>query len=277
MALRRQGIFWILTIPHEDWQPMEVLPPELSWIRGQREVGGTGYEHWQVFVAFTTKVSLPQVTRIFGERSHAELSRSKHAENYCWKEETRVEGTQFELGSKPFQRNQKIDWEAAWTAAINRDFLGIPASVRLRSYRTICAIASDYERPSVRTVNTTLLWGGTGTGKTYRAWQEAGADAYCKDPRSKFWCGYMGERNIIIDEFRGGIDISHILRWLDSYPCRVEVKGSSRPLRATNFWITSNLPYYAWYPDIDQETKEALLRRMTVVELNELPQGDVVL
>jgi len=38
-----------------------------------------------------------------GERGHWELSRSDAAAEYVWKEDTRVPGTQFEFGSRPFQ------------------------------------------------------------------------------------------------------------------------------------------------------------------------------
>lgn len=68
---------------------------------------------------------------------------------------------------------------------------------------------------------------------------------------------------VIIDEFRGVIDISHILRWLDRYPVRVERKGSSMPLKAKNIWITSNIAPREWYPGLDEATLEALLRRLT--------------
>jgi len=79
----------------------------------------------------------------------------------------------------------------------------------------------------------------------------------------------LGERNIVIDEFRGGIDISHLLRWLDRYPVRVEIKGSSRPLVGEKIWITSNLEPAWWYPDCDQQTKDALMRRLTITEFPE--------
>lgn len=77
-----------------------------------------------------------------------------------------------------------------------------------------------------------VFWGPTGTGKSRRAWDEAGPDAYPKDPRSKFWDGYNGHSNVVLDEFRGAIDVSHLLRWFDRYPVLVEVKGSSRILSA---------------------------------------------
>jgi len=109
-----------------------------------------------------------------------------------------------------------------------------------------------------------VFWGPTGTGKSRRAWDEATLDAYPKDPRTKFWDGYNGQRNVVIDEFRGGIDISHLLRWLDRYPVNVEIKGSSVCLKAEEMWITSNLSPESWYPELDIDTKAALARRMTV-------------
>jgi len=97
---------------------------------------------------------------------------------------------------------------------------------------------------------------------------EADSSAYSKDPRTKFWCGYDSQENVILDEFRGAIDVAHLLRWLDKYPVRVETKGSSRPLVATTFWITSNLCPLDWYPDLDKETAAALVRRLDIVHLN---------
>jgi len=74
---RRQGIFWILTIPRRDFVPDPNT--NLSWIRGQLEIGESGYEHWQLLVAFPKKVSIRQVKGVFGKTCHAELSRSSAA------------------------------------------------------------------------------------------------------------------------------------------------------------------------------------------------------
>jgi len=109
-----------------------------------------------------------------------------------------------------------------------------------------------------------VYWGATGVGKSRRAWEEAGFDSYPKDPRTKFWDGYSGQERVVIDEFRGGIDIAHVLRWFDRYPVVVEVKGSSVVLKAKEIWITSNLSPDLWYPELDLATKEALLRRLEV-------------
>lgn len=234
------------------------------------ETGRGGFLHWQVVVAFSKKTSLQGVRHCFGSGIHAELSRSEAANEYVGKEDTRVEGTPFELGAKPIRRNSSVDWESVWTAAKSGLLEQIPPNVRVVSYRTIRAIGSDYSiaRGMVRTCQ--VFWGETGTGKSFKAWNDAGMDAYCKDPRTKFWCGYQSEKNVVIDEFRGGIDISHLLRWLDRYPVRVEIKGSSKPLLSSGFWITSNLKPEDWYPECDPETMKALLRRLTVTHFTSI-------
>lgn len=116
---------------------------------------------------------------------------------------------------------------------------------------------------------TIVLWGPTNVGKSTAAWKYAGWKAYPKDPRSKFWCGYQGQENIVVDEFRGGIDIAHMLRILDKFPVIVEVKGYSTVLKAKNIWITSNLHPKDWYPDLDHETYMAFARRLRVLKFPE--------
>lgn len=125
-------------------------------------------------------------------------------------------------------------------------------------------IAADYAVPETISKTVRVFYGPTGGGKSYAAWSEAGANAYPKDPRSKFWYGYKGEENVVFDEFRGGIDISHMLRWLDCYPCMVEIKGSSKCLQAKRIWITSNLHPNNWYEGLDDVTRLALLRRLEI-------------
>lgn len=109
-----------------------------------------------------------------------------------------------------------------------------------------------------------VFYGPPGTGKSYAAWHEAGTDAYPKDPRTKFWDGYQGNDTVVIDEFRGGIDISHILRWFDRYPVIIEQKFGATTLRASRIWVTSNIHPRDWYPDLDEDTKNALLRRLNI-------------
>lgn len=262
---RRQGTYWLGTIScDQQWEPS--LPEHCCYLRGQREMGAGGFEHWQVFFITSSKHSCVALTRLWSPVvGHWELTRSAAAESYVWKDDTRV-GEPFEFGTRPFKRNSSTDWDVIKTCAVAGELDTIPADIFIRYYRTLQAIASDHSVPVAMERHCVCFWGPTGTGKSRAAWDLGGDSAYPKDPRSKFWCGYRDQSCVIFDEFRGGIDISHILRWTDRYPVTVEIKGSSRPLLATRFIFTSNLHPRDWYPTLDPETVAALYRRFTEIK-----------
>jgi len=95
---------------------------------------------------------------------------------------------------------------------------------------------------------------------------------YYKSSTTKWWDGYKGQRNVIIDEFDGQIGIVHLLKWMDRYPQLVEIKGGATPLRATHFWITSNKPMSDWYVGTNVSGAQllALERRVSVTMMNEV-------
>lgn len=128
-----QARYWILTIPHAYYIPYR--PPGVAYIRGQLESGEQqGYLHWQLLATFERKTRLGGVKSLFGDQCHAEPSRSDAADEYVWKEETRVMGTQFELGERPFKRNNSKDWERVWNHATTGRMADIPADIRVMHY-----------------------------------------------------------------------------------------------------------------------------------------------
>lgn len=265
--------YWILTIPEADFvrpeQPAPEGPYAYQYLRGQLELAPSGYRHWQLVVYFASACRLGSVKRIFGASCHAEPTRSKNAMSYVWKDETSILGTRFEFGERPGPRGKnKRDWDAILRSAKSGQFEEIPADVLVRSYGSIKRIAQDYCQPVPIIRTTKVYWGATGTGKSRTAWTEAGFNAFPKDPSTKFWCGYRGQEHVVLDEFRGSIGISHILRWLDRYPVIVEVKGSAVVLAASTIWITSNIHPREWYPELDQATLDALLRRLNITEFH---------
>lgn len=264
MAHASSGRIWMGTIPQQSFVPF--LHSGVAYIRGQLEQGESGYLHWQVIVYFGRVVRLSAIKKIYGDDSHWELSRSTAADEYVWKENTRVTNTQFELGNKPLKRNCSKDWDSIKDCAKRGRLDDIPSDVFVRSYQSLRRIASDFMEPVAIEREVIVFWGRTGSGKSRRAWDEAGLNAYPKDPRTKFWDGYRNHEHVVIDEFRGGIDVAHLLRWFDRYPVIVEVKGSSVVLAARKIWITSNIDPRLWYPDLDEETKNALLRRLNITQ-----------
>lgn len=189
---RRQYRHWLLTIPYGSWTPDE-LPGGCCYVRGQREVGtSTAYDHWQVYVVTAKKCRIGFIKSIFGRQCHVEPTRSAAARLYVWKEDTRVEGSQFEFGQLPTRRNCESDWERVWDLAKLGSWEFIEPQIRVQHYRTLRAISADFAQPIAIVRQCIVYWGNTGVGKSRRAWEEAGLDAYPKDPRTKFWCGYKG-------------------------------------------------------------------------------------
>lgn len=173
-----QGCFWLLTIPHHLFLPY--LPDETVWIKGQLEQGeDTGYLHWQLVVKFKRSVRLRAVKQIFGDSVHAELTRSAAAESYVWKDETSVGGTRFELGEKSIKRGREF-WENTLALAKDGRLDEIDPDVYIRYNAALHRIASYNMRPVPILREVYVFWGRTGLGKSRRAWEEAGMDAYDK-------------------------------------------------------------------------------------------------
>jgi len=260
----------MLTIPIALFNPPDNLNEGLVWLKGQPERGEDGYEHWQLICCTRKKCRPSAVKRLFCPQAHVEITRSAAADAYVWKDDTCIDqARRFELGRKPINRNQEKDWETIWTSAKRGALDEIPADVRVRSYKTLRQIEKDHMAPVAMERKVRVYWGATGLGKSRRAWYEAGMTAYPKSPTSIYWDGYQNHENVVIDEFRGGINISHVLRWFDRYPVCVECKFGACILSARNVWITSNVNPALWYPDLDKETIQALLRRLEIVEVLE--------
>jgi len=264
------GRWFILTIPQADISLLDTLyelPQEIIYMKGQKELGEGGYKHWQLVVCMRVNSRIPAVKRHFCNSAHVELTRSASALAYVWKEETRVPNSQFEYGSLPVKRNSATDWDKVWDSAKKGNFADIPPQILVRSYSSIKSIAKDHMKPEAMERTVKVYWGLTGTGKSRRAWQEASLDAFPKDPMTKFWDGYQNQENVVIDEYRGDISISHLLRWFDRYPVCVEAKHGGVVLKAKRIWITSNLHPDNWYPTLDRETVDALKRRLEITKI----------
>jgi len=123
--------YWILTIPHEKWTCPTALDPAITMIRGQLEIAASGFKHWQVVVRLKNKQRLSGLKALFPPETHAEPTRSAAATDYVWKEETRVPGTQFQLGQVKAAAH-KVDWDKTLELATKGHFSEIESGVMLR-------------------------------------------------------------------------------------------------------------------------------------------------
>jgi hypothetical protein len=242
-----------------------------------KEKGEQGTPHLQGYCILNSRKRFAAVKAIIGERSHIEKAKGTptHNVDYCSKE-----GDYWEHGDRP-ARNQKkrtrdeiaADFVTAAQGSTLEDFKleypaawGYDGSKLLRNY---LLGHRPIERPNVSVV---WLWGDPGCGKS-RAAHDKLPSAYLKDPRTKWWNGYMLERDVIMDDVGpGGADLNHLLRWFDRYKCTVEVKGDMCPLYAERFIVTSNYHPRDCYKDKDGNEHAqiaALMRRMKVMRVHD--------
>ena len=125
-------------------------------------------------------------------------------------------------------------------------------------------------------VKRTVYWfyGLSGSGKTREAIDLANGDYYISMRNLKWWDGYYGQKYVIIDDFRGDFCTFHeLLRILDRYPYRVEMKGTSMWIQpsTTHIIITS-----CYHPEKVYDTREdiqQLLRRIDEIRFFEKDEG----
>lgn len=137
--------------------------------------------------------------------------------------------------------------------------------VLVKFHKGLCAaqalLASRRDPACAPTIE--IFWGDSGTGKTKKAIEE-NPDAYLltkPNGNGTIWFdGYEGQSTIIFDEFYGWVQYDLLLRILDRYPLKLQIKGGFVECSATKFVFTSNKPWADWYPGIDD--KSALQRRI---------------
>jgi len=112
------------------------------------------------------------------------------------------------------------------------------------------------------------FWGEPGCGKSQRALKIATANggAFWYSATSHcWWDGYNPAQHnvVVLDDFKGTIPYTMLLRMLDKYPLQVEVKGSTLAFNPAIIIITSNTPPNQWYfQDNVNFDHGAILRRL---------------
>jgi len=271
-----QGRYWIATVPQYMFTPY--LPNGMAYIKGQLEIGEGGFVHWQLLLYFNDKKTKSFVREMMGDGvgTFYELTRNeKGSEGYVWKDETQVVGTRFEMGTRPMRMNSKVDWGVICEQAVVGNLESIRSEnpgVYVRCYGSLKRIKLDHSKPKARNnVRIEVYYGVSGAGKSHKAWEELGMDnTYLKIPTTKWWDGYQGEKNVLVDEFRGQVSISLLLTWLDpaGKPLRLETKGGGCNAEFERVILTTNKHPSEWYPEEDEMTKAALMRRLNIIEFN---------
>jgi len=209
----------------------------------------TGQLHIQGYFELTERKSMFQIKQQFETNSiHLERSRGTWEQNktYCTKPETREAGP-WEFGTHLPQGRRSDLGEVA--GASFSDIARAHPTTWIRYGKGVVALrAAVMDQPRDWPADVHVFVGPTETGKSRTAHAEGGDSIYVLcDPTGKWWDGYCGQDTVIIDDFRGEIGFTYLLKLLDRYPMQVQTKGGWTNLSARHWFITSNLPVEDWY------------------------------
>lgn len=261
MSKARAYCFTLNNPNDADYLNVRALAEDSKYMIYGKETGENGTFHLQGYVMFANARSFNSLKIALG-RAHIEAAKGSPQQNiaYCSKQ-----GEIVEVGERPKQGARSDVRKAIDIVKETSRMKDVVAAVP--SYQGI-KVAEMYlkyhEEPRNWKPEVRWYYGATGEGKTKlaREWlSEGGEEVYTCLSDSKWWEGYDGHSSVLIDDFRKDFCKFHVLlRLLDRYDFRVEVKGASRQLRARKIAITT--PYH---PRLVYETREdigQLMRRL---------------
>lgn len=235
---------------------------------GQEEKGDQGTVHHQFCIQFRNPRSFQAVKSAF-PRAHIEASHDfVAASEYCSKEDTRTDGPvainppkkrDAKLGRK--ERNQQI-MELGPEKALDEGLISVSQYPNVVKAVALHSVRASSFQPLEKLDNLWLV-GATGTGKSRHAREVAGDDLFVK-PINKWWDGYNGESNVLLDDLalEHSCLRTHLLQWADHYPCPVECKGYTMQVRPKRIIVTSNYrPEDIW---TREEDYKPFLRRFAI-------------
>jgi len=259
---------WCFTFNNYTEEDLEVLKAKGDYgIIGRELAPTTGTPHLQGYIHWKNKMRLSTLRKI-NKKISWRAAKGSAAQNkiYCTKEDKEP----IEWGTIP-EQGKRNDIEQ--TRALLSEPNPLQKISNLMNYQCI-RVAEKWltYNEAKRTWKPNVSWfhGPSGSGKT-RSANEILPTAYTKSGASKWWDGYDGHEDVIIDDLRSShCEFTELLMILDRYEKRIEHKGGMRQLRAKRIIITSIFSPTEMYQamqnrDANKEPIEQLLRRIDTI------------
>lgn len=280
----RRGKCWCFTLHikarnRPDYEGRPPLVEGMDYICAQTEkCPETGRLHWQGYCEMARLCTLVDMKTVFTDDVHWEMRRGSQTDaiEYTKKAESAVEGTWFECGQKHAPDATKLLAAAADAVAVGIQVGQDSRTIMRKIAETLPTAIVLYHRgldnlhsllsaapPTFRKVECFLYWGDAGTGKTRKVHEE-NPGIYIKS-LDEYWDAYCGQASILFDDFYGGHQVSHMLRWMDGYPVPLNRKCKA-PVDAmwSKVFFTSNMFRDEWWAkaNLTTEVRNAIKRRL---------------
>lgn len=235
---------------------------DVTRLRVSKEIGESGTPHLQFSLTFKQPKRFAAMKKLHS-KVHWVLSRDTDGcYIYCGKE-----GSEVIIDIDNRKSGKRTDVEAAYEAIeqkrTKREFLKDHPS--LQAIKVYDAASLYLTEPrAIGPVQVIWMFGPTGSGKTRTLYDKFGPDVYVVED-FKWWDGYCGQKTIALDDFRPNqLGFAELLRLLDIYPLRKQVKGGWVHLQHQTVVITTpDSPIRTYSHLTGTEDIEQLLRRIT--------------
>lgn len=229
--------------------------------------------HIQGYIYYKSAKKFKTMKKMF-PRAHLEIPKGNPEQNKQYIVGPYKKGTKF----KPLNENAVVRGECPVQGKRSdldnvKEVLKETGSMRavvvvassVQSVRMAEMILKYHEPPRKQKPKISWFYGPSGSGKTRSAYEELGDDCYTCLSTGKWWEGYDGHENVLIDDYRKDfMPFADLLKLLDRYAFKVECKGGSRQFRGENIVITA--PFHPVYYIPANEDKQQLLRRIDVIK-----------
>lgn len=254
-----------------DTKQLEQLKEKSRYLIVGRECVST--PHYKGYVYLTNATARRALSKKL-PRAYLEVSKGTPEQNrvYCSKQEIFIEHGEIPCQGKRTDLCVVADRLTSGKTSVSEIALEDPMVYHQYGRRTLEKVEDILNSRRKREWQTEGLWlyGKTGTGKSTRAYEGFDESThYVWKLSDKDWQdGYRGQEIVIIDDFRGEIKYSELLKMLDKWPHSVSRRGMCpHPFLAKKVIITSLLHPSEVYRNLRENDSLVLMRRLEVVEL----------
>lgn len=249
---------WVFTLNNYSEEEYEyLLNYDCDYVIIGKEVGEQGTPHLQGYIEFHKRMRLTGVKKVNG-KAHWEVRRGSAllAANYCKKENN--------WADKGVMGGQGIrtDLDNVRLLALEEGMRGVTMHGSFQQIKVAEKFLTYHEEPRDWKPEVIWIYGETGSGKSKTAREICTGDVFTKSEGSKWWDGYDGHEEVIIDDFRSSWwCLTYMLRLLDRYECQVEIKGGLRQFKPKKIVVTSIYKPEECYIGVGEDINQ-LLRRI---------------
>jgi len=263
------------------WEADLQAVDSVEWLIGATEVGESGTPHIQGFVRWKNRGKTFAGAHKAIPKCHFEIMHGtfEHQRAYIcgpYEKDGKVKPARtdyLEIGVQP-EQGKRNDLEAFKTAIKEKR-----PRVELADEHTIVMAKYPKFEHTLREIymedeahtryengiapRVIVHWGESRTGKSRLVWQDRNRDVFKIRASKKQWFdGYTHQKILLIEEFRGQMDVAFFLDITDRYPVHVEIKGGWTWLCVDTIYICTNMDPADWYIGEEERTRQAVANRI---------------